>query len=339
MRSPLIRLLLKVTLVLAVVLGAGIFTAGCLHMDKAEIEARLLALDKNGSIRAVGMSRAPFAVEEGGASQEGTYFVIPAKVKHAGASPLVLVHGTPSSLFNWSLLLTSTSSGQTLNETRDVYALDVIGHGVTTATRSSYSFQACAEYIAAFLDALDLQGVCLVGNSYGGEMAWRVAIDRPDLVRRLVLIDASGYARTEEQFLPEEVAMREMSVAKYGWLLNSRDRILTALQPHFGAPVPADSLEEMFLVCQNADNWGAMVDLARDENGHRAEELRTLIQPTLLLWGDRDIAYPVDLFGRRFLDDLPDARLHVLPDCGHYPHEEEPSLVVRQILDFVEHDA
>lgn len=316
-------------------LGLAFMGVGCLSMDKPDIEAALLSLDKNSMMREVGLRRTSFAFGEDGTVVEGTYFLQTAIRPIENRMPVVLVHGTPSSLFNWAPIL-GAQGESVLHEERDVYALDVVGHGVSTADQSTHSFRACASYVLAFVEALGLSNVCLVGNSYGGEMVWQAALDRPDLVGRLVLIDSSGYQRTEEEFLPEERAMRELSVAKYGWLLNSRDRILSALQPHFGNAVAADSLEEMFLVCQNADNWGAMVDLARDENGERAAELRNLDQPTLLLWGDRDIAYPVETFGQRFLEDLPNAELQVVPDCGHYPHEERPDLVIRHILDFLE---
>ena len=56
--------------------------------------------------------------------------------------------------------------------------------------------------------------------------------------------------------------------------------------------------------------------------------------PTLVLWGEDDIAYPLDVYGERFADDIPNARLTVLPDAGHYPHEERPAEVVQALDGF-----
>ena len=52
------------------------------------------------------------------------------------------------------------------------------------------------EFVVAFLEAVGAERVCLVGNSYGGEVAWRSALARPDLVEDLVLIGSSGYHRS-----------------------------------------------------------------------------------------------------------------------------------------------
>ena len=72
------------------------------------------------------------------------------------------------------------------------------------------------------------------------------------------------------------------------------DKVVVALQPHFAEDVTgSDRLAEMTGVLDNADNWNAMIDLARDENGTRQAELREISQPTLLLWGAEDIAYTI----------------------------------------------
>ena len=127
--------------------------------------------------------------------------------------------------------------------------------------------------------------------------------------------------------------MRENSLAGWGWLLNSRSRIESALAPHF-REVPPERVEEMFQICRNAHNWRAMVDLARDENGDRAAELPALLTPVLLLWGADDLAYPPATTAQRFASDLPDARLVVLPATGHYPQEERPERVVEELRRF-----
>ena len=55
--------------------------------------------------------------------------------------------------------------------------------------------------------------------------------------------------------------------------------------------------------------------------------------PTLLIWGEREIAYPLETFGRRFEADLPNSALRVLPEVGHYPQEERPDLLRRVLLE------
>lgn len=309
-------------------LATSILTTGCASLPKDEVEARLLALDRSP---ATAIERVPvtYRGEAAEAIVSRTHAQTP-----GGAIPIVFVHGTPGSLLGVAPLVDAGLAAR-----HEVVAIDVLGHGMTRATPPSpLTFQDAADWVVAVLDALALGPVCLVGHSYGGEFAWRAALDRPDLVDGLVLVDSSGLPRPPDAFLPEEVKMREWSVATYGWLLNSRDRMRGALEPH--VDVVEDAwLEELFVVCENADNWRAMVELCRDENGTRASELGDLTVPTRLIWGEEDIAYPAEEVGRAFEAAIPSARLVVIEGTGHYPTEERPREVVTAILSFLGEEA
>ncbi|MBK7878693.1 MAG: alpha/beta hydrolase [Planctomycetes bacterium] len=323
----------KLLLLGLVLVGAFALGVGCSSMNKPTLETRLLALEKNALLRGPGLATLEADVVLAGERRRVEY-----RFHHAGVKEkpvLVLVHGTPSSLCTWTELIHGAPGVDGLARDFDVYALDNLGHATTRTELDAYSFQACADWVSGFLDALDLRDVTLVGQSYGGEFAWRAALDRPDRVARVVLMNSSGIARRDGEWLPEEVKMREWSIARYGWLLNSRSRIAEAVQPHFAEPVPAERLEEYYLVCCNADNWSAMIDLARDENGTRSADLARLDRPVLLLWGARDIAYRPERFAAEFARLLPRAELVLVPDAGHYPHEERPADVVRELRAFV----
>lgn len=315
---------------------ATLFPA-CTSVDHGEVEARLLALDRHAPLRAVGIDRLAARVTLRGEPVEAEFRYFRAGPRGAGHPTLVLIHGTPGSLFTWSDVVFGGPGFAGLASDFDVVALDLIGHGITATPLpdEGASFALGAEWIGAFLDQLDLRDVTLVGNSYGGEFAWRTALDRPDRVARLVLMSSSGLPRRDGEWLPEEVKMREMALAKIGWWISSRERVRGALQPHFGAAVSDTHVEEVYLACANAANWGAMIDLARDENGTRSGELGRLRQPTLLLWGARDVGYPFDRFARDFAAALPAARLVALPDTGHYPQEEAPAAVAAQLRAFL----
>ncbi len=306
---------------------------GCVSMKKDVVGRRLLALEKNKVVREAGVQLVTASARLAGATIEGQYRYH--RAGERGRPVIVLVHGTPSSLFTWTELIHGGPGFEGLARDFDVIALDVIGHSATTTELERYSFQACADWVCGFLDALDLRDVTLVGQSYGGEFAWRAALGRPERVARVVLMNSSGAPRRNGEWLPEEVKLREWSIAKLGWMLNTRARLLGALQPHFREPVPTERLEEYFLVCENSDNWKACVDLARDENGTRVEDLRNLKAPVLLLWGARDIAYPPQRFATEFQNRLPDARLVLVEASGHYPHEEAPADVVREMRAFI----
>ena len=315
-----------VACLLAATAAAALLASSCRSLPKSELQQRVAALEKNAAL--TGLERLEFSADLGGGDQplELVYHHAPGPEGNA-SPPIVLVHGTPSTLYAWTELIHGTEAFEGLAAARDVYAIEVIGHGFAPGDASPYSFDRCARFVAGALAALDLERVHLVGSSYGGEFAWRAALLAQERIASVALLDASGIERREGDWLSEEIVMRENGLADLGWLLNSRDRIASALAPHFDG-IPADRVEEFFLVCENAHNWKAMIALARDENGQAASQLPNLRAPVLLLWGANDLAYPPDHYAQRFADLLPDSELVTLPDTGHYPHEQRPELVV-----------
>lgn len=245
--------------------------------------------------------------------------------------PIVLIHGTPDSMGAWNALLFGEGR---LAGAAEIYAIEVVGHGMAGAAEGTHTFEFCAEYVAEVLRALGLSGVTLVGNSYGGEFCWRTAVDHPELVGKLVLIDSSGLPRSEEEFLSEEVKMRDWPVARYGYLLNSESRVASALDPQFDGNADEARVREVYLGLENRGNWNAMIDLVRDEDGARAGDLAKVEAPTLLLWGEDDEAYEPEKFGREFERRIPESRLVVFDGVAHYPHEEVPAAVAREISAF-----
>jgi pimeloyl-ACP methyl ester carboxylesterase len=322
----------------AVAVGSLLGLGACSSLPKEDVETRLLALSKNHAIAQAGLRSTQVEVPLLGepVSVRVTYLHVPAREASAARRPIVLVHGTPSSLFTWSELLFGRGEFGGIAGERDVYAIEVIGHGVTRTETPPYSFQKCADFVAGAIDALAIGPVHLVGNSYGGEFCWRAALDRPDLISTLTLLDSSGYTRPDDGWMSEEVAMREMSLAPYGWLFNDAEKVRGALQPHFPDPVGDDQVQEIFTLCENADNWEAMVALARDENGTREDEIPGLSMPTLILWGADDIALPAATNAERFARDLPGAHVRILERCGHYPQETVPAVVARELLGFID---
>ncbi len=313
-------------------------TGSCRSLHNPDLEIRLGQLQKNAALRPI--SRLPFRADLGQGEQDLELIYHHARAQQAsGNYPIVLVHGTPSTLFSWTETTYGSSSEDPtsafagLRTDHDVYAIEIIGHGMAPGSASPYGFERCARFVSAAIRALKLPKVHLVGSSYGGEFAWRAALNEPERIASLSLIDSSGVRRRPEDWLSEELVMRDNSLARLGWILNSRERITAALEPHFRG-IPNERVEEFFLVCENAENWKAMVDLARDENGDREQELNQLRAPTLLLWGAEDLAYPPDHYAQRFFEAIPNATLEILGGTGHYPHEEQPAEVVRLLKRF-----
>jgi pimeloyl-ACP methyl ester carboxylesterase len=314
------RPLLWGTLVLGV---SSLMAWGCRSTSKEDLGAQLAALSKNEGLSPIQRRTVPEG-SGSGATSELIYFHGSPKLVPEGSLPVVLVHGTPSTLYTWVDIILGGPEFDGLGSLRDVYAVEVTGHGIAPSPDEEFTFQMGADRVVACIEGLGLEAVHLVGSSYGGEFVWRAALDRPDLIASITLMDSSGYERRPQDWLPEEVEMRENSLAKIGWMLNSPERVSTALLPHF-ATTPKDQVEEFYLVCSNASNWYAMVDLVRDENGSRQAEIPGLQMPALLIWGARDIAYSPSFYATKFAEDISGAELVLIEQSGHYPYLEQPA--------------
>lgn len=322
------RLLILLVIVILLALVAGL---GCRSVSKAEVEQQIRALPKNQALAERKLeTKVVDALLDGQAVKltlrwyrlgDGT-----------GSKPrLVFVHGTPAVAEHWTELVLGAGG---LARDHEVYLLELIGHGYSPGEIQHTSFQACADHVRTFLEALDLRDVTLVGHSYGGEFAWRCALDVQARVARLVLIDSSGPPRRDGEWMSEEQKMRDWSIARYGWLVSSPGRVESALAIHFPGPIPDGRLEEMYLACANSSAWNGMVDLCRDENGQRFEELSKLQAQTLLLWGAQDIAYKPERFLKEFQRVLPQAKTMLVEGAGHYPHDVFPGKVAEAIREF-----
>ena len=101
--------------------------------------------------------------------------------------PIVLLHGTSSSLHTWQGWV------QGLERQRRVVTLDLPGFGLTgPRSDGQYHPDADARFVLALLDRLGIARAVLGGNSLGGEVAWRLATLAPERVERLILVDSAG---------------------------------------------------------------------------------------------------------------------------------------------------
>lgn len=104
----------------------------------------------------------------------------------AGRPPLVILHGLLGSSRNW------TTTGKLLARRFEVFALDLRGHGESPFApppARDYSFKTCAADVAAWLDARGVRRPLLLGHSFGGKIAMRLAVDEPARLSALVVAD------------------------------------------------------------------------------------------------------------------------------------------------------
>ena len=169
---------------------------------------------------------------------------------------------------------------------------------------------------------LDGRPVTLAGNSLGGWMAVRLAIERPDLVQRLVLVDAGGYLHQDWDRIENLVTITEPQHVDelYGALFT---RVSPLLQIGRRAFYRAFSSPQV---------RGILSKLA-EQDAYDDNDLASILQPTALIWGERDGLFTAAT-AERMAAALPNSVLYMLPSAGHAVHWEAPQEMADAIDDF-----
>lgn len=246
--------------------------------------------------------------------------------------PVLLLHGSGpgvSAWANWRLTIPS------LQQRFRVVAPDLVGFGYTARPHDfAYEPASWLHHIVALLDRLDLEQVSVVGNSFGGGLALRLAVECPDRVRRLVLMGSVGVRFRLTPALDAVWGYQQPSPDTMRALLESfvydREVITDALvQSRYDAarqPHARRSYEAMFPAPRQ--RW--IGKLAVPE-----AQLESVPHSTLILHGRDDRIIPLAA-SLRLHDLLENSDLHVFGRCGHWAQIEAADRFAALVADFVQ---
>ncbi|MFQ6019963.1 MAG: alpha/beta fold hydrolase [Dehalococcoidia bacterium] len=255
------------------------------------------------------------------------------------APPVLLIHGHSTDLRLWDYQVPAL-----LKARFRVVRYDVRGHGRSLIPPSGYTWEEYAADLGDLLDrinvdrpvteSLSIDAVHLVGASMGGGIALQYALDHPQRVLSLTLIDSAlpGFSYSPE-FTAQVEALVE-AVRSEG-PRKAFERLWLS-QPLFDGvrrfPDRFAALREMVLAYPAADyRPGALPAGYRPTVIDRLAEVRA---PALVIVGERDIA-DFQLIAGLLAENLPDARKLVLPDCGHLPPLEAPEALNAALVAFL----
>ena len=247
-------------------------------------------------------------------------------------TPVVLLHGTSSSLHSWD------GWADALSAKRRVVRFDLPGFGLTGPNAGAdYSDAAYVGFVLQMLDALNLPRVVLGGNSLGGAIAWQTAVAAPERVAQLILVDAGGYA-VEATSVPigfrVAAAPGLRSVMRY---VLPRSVVEASVRSVFGDPtrVTPALVDRYVAMTLRAGNREALSQRMAQMNwGQNLGGLRILTQRTLVMWGGRDRLIP-PVHAQQFAHDIPGSTLVMFDDLGHVPQEEDPQRTVLAVQRFL----
>lgn len=246
--------------------------------------------------------------------------------------PIVLLHGTSSSLHTWE------GWARALKDQRRVIRFDMPGFGLTGPSADNvYTIERYTRFVAALLDHLGVQRCVLAGNSFGGYVAWATSLATPGLVDKLILVDASGY-RLQAAAIP--IGFRiAMTPVLNRLAANTLPRYLIAasLKNVYGDPakVTEDLIDLYIAITLREGNRHALVERFKQAPpGEMARRIPEVNVPTLILWGGRDRLIPPEM-AERFHHDIAGSQLKIFENLGHVPQEEAPARTVAAARQFL----
>lgn len=246
--------------------------------------------------------------------------------------PIVLIHGTGASLHTFDPWT------KHLIKKHRVIRMDLPGFGLTGPfTDRNYSMENYVGFIKEFLAKRGVSKCVLGGNSLGGAIAWRFTAQYPEMVDKLILIDAAGYPMESESKPIAFTLARIPLVNKALTFITPKSMVRSSVEDVYAdkSKVSDSLVERYFKLTLRTGNRQALVDrMAMETDMDKAQLIKNIKQATLLLWGDQDLLIPVEN-AHRFHKDLPNSELVILNNSGHVPMEESPMESLKYLLDFL----
>ena len=245
--------------------------------------------------------------------------------------PIILIHGTGASLHtfdDWT---------NKLKYSKRVIRLDLPAYGLTGPfVDRDYSILNYTSFLKEFLETLDIKQCIIAGNSLGGEIAWNFALEKPDIVKKLILINSGGFPSFSKS-VPIAFRLAQTPV------INKVVRFITPFfivrssveNVFFDKSKVTDSLvERYFDLCLREGNRQAFIDRLGIGKRNNYINISNIKQPTLILWGADDLLIPVEN-AYKFQNSLPNNKLVILENSGHVPMEENPFESIKHVIEFL----
>lgn len=254
-----------------------------------------------------------------------------------GEPVFLLLHGFGASLFSWREVT------EPLSQYGTVIAYDRPAFGLTERPlawdgESPYSQEAQVRLVVGLMDAFNIGQAVLVGNSAGGTISMLAALEYPQRVQSLILVDPAVYEgggapawirpllgtpqmRRLGPLIARQIQVRGPELVELAW--HDPSKITPEIEAGYQKPLRIADWDRAL--------WE--LTLASRESG-LAERLSEFDLPILVITGDDDRIVPTEQ-SLRLADELPNAELAVIPQCGHVPQEECPGEFMQAVQGFL----
>lgn len=236
--------------------------------------------------------------------------------------PLILLHGAGGGGLFWYKMFLF------LSEHFRIIAPDIIGYGFSDKPKASYDKKFFSGWLHLFIEKLKVKDFSLAGSSQGGSIAIQYCLDHPGSIKNLILIDPGGIMHK----IPSKVILY-MMLAQF--FKKSRfSRKLEKMLIH--QPNKSDILYKKY-VDEISKTEGArrafMLGKGKVVAIYPNRDLNAIACNTLIIWGENDLLFPLSNAARA-VENINNASLKVIPECGHLPPLEAPFLCSKLIINF-----
>lgn len=253
--------------------------------------------------------------------------------------PLVMLHGSGPGVSGWRNF---HGNLPVLAEQFRCLVLEFPGFGVSDPT-DKHPMLAAPGAVTDFLDALGLEQADVIGNSMGGMVATQVAIEHPERVRRLVTVGGAGRnlfspgpgegIRLLTEFTDDpsrEKLIRWLHSMVYDPAMVTEELI----EQRWAQATDPDTLASAKRMYASAAMAARAAAAATSHSTPLWAQLDRLQAKTLITWGRDDRVSPVDM-AILPMRMIPDAEVHIFPNCGHWVMIEQKHAWESAVLDFL----
>ncbi|MEJ1112281.1 MULTISPECIES: alpha/beta fold hydrolase [unclassified Kribbella] len=257
---------------------------------------------------------------------------VPTRSLQAGSGePVIFLHGTSGHLEAFTRNLGAHA------ERYACHAIDMLGHGYTGKPDYPYEIPRYRDHLLAYMDAVGIESAHIVGESLGGWVGARTAIDAPDRIASLQLLCAGGTVANPQVMERIRTSTREAVSRDDVELTRARMRLLMA--------DPVDATEELVAVrhaiyhqpdfVENIDNLLCLQNMeVRLRNVLRPEHLAQITVPTLVVWG-RNNPFGEVPEANAMHEAIAGSELVLFDECGHWPQHEQAARYNELSLEFL----
>ena len=251
--------------------------------------------------------------------------------------PLLLIHGFGTSSYTWRHIVPE------LALTHRVIAVDLKGFGQSDKPFDErYSVGDQAKLLAQFIEDHDLRDLTVVGHSFGGGIALRLALDHDERIegriKKLVLLDSIAYP----QHIPVFFRLLDVPIiSNLGVRIvppTFQARVALRIAYFDDSKIDPEEVATYAAPLKTAAGKHAIIYSARqivpDNLDTIAENYKSITLPTLILWCDHDRIVPLEV-GLKLRRALPHSSLRLIQECGHMPQEEQPETTLELLEGFI----